>query len=67
MPVEVKDVNEFLKIAERASECRVKRLKDVVKLKLRTKRYLYTLKVKAGDEEEILNKIKSLNLKIVEL
>lgn len=67
MPVEIKDVNEFLKIAERANECRVKRLKDVVKLKLRTKRYLYTLKVRPGEEDAILERIKSLNVKIVEV
>ena len=67
MPVELHDVNEFLKVAERASECRVKRLGDVVKLKLRTKRYLYTLKVDAKLADEILEKVKGLNLRVVEV
>lgn len=58
MPIEVKNKEEFLKIAERALECRVKRLKDTVKLKLRTKKYLYTLKVKPEEADEILKEIK---------
>ena len=57
MPKEVKSVDEFLEIAKRASECRVKRLGDVVKLKLRTSRYLYTLKVDPSTAEELLKKI----------
>jgi len=67
MPIEVKNVDEFLEIAKRALECRVKRGKDYVKLKLRTKRYLYTLKVKPENVDEILGKVKELNVKIVEL
>ena len=44
MPREIKTEEEFLEIVERASECRVKRLRDSVKLKLRTPGYLYTFK-----------------------
>ena len=59
MPREVKSVEEFLKLAERAEECRVKRLKDgVVKLKLRTPRYLYTLKVESGEVEAVLRQLR---------
>ena len=58
MPKEIFDPDEFLRIAERASECRIKRLGDVMKLKLRTRRYLYTLKVSVEEGEELLKKIK---------
>ncbi|MHA1595345.1 MAG: hypothetical protein ACTSXJ_06815 [Candidatus Baldrarchaeia archaeon] len=57
MPKEIKSVEEFLEIAKRASECRVKRLGDIVKLKLRTRRYLYTLKTDPATAEELLKKI----------
>ncbi|RLI10380.1 hypothetical protein DRO25_03465 [Candidatus Bathyarchaeota archaeon] len=58
MPAEIFDINKFVEISERADYCIVKRLKDVVKLKLRTARRLYTLKadpVKAG---EIIKKLR---------
>ncbi len=56
MPKEVKTVEEFLEAAKRAKECRVKRSfiyvkteqgvekKPILKVKARTRRYLYTLK-----------------------
>ncbi len=55
MPKEVRDPEEFLKVASRASECRVKlgvtrveteegrRKKRVLKVKARTPSYLYTI------------------------
>jgi len=55
MPVEIRDRKEFIKIVERAEECRVKESKRIVKtesgvetrkilkIKARTKRYLYTI------------------------
>ena len=58
MPKEIFDPDEFLALAEKARECRVKRLGDVMKLKLRTRRYLYTLKVSVEEGEELLKKIK---------
>ncbi|MBS7641699.1 MAG: hypothetical protein QXQ29_06860 [Candidatus Bathyarchaeia archaeon] len=61
MPREVSDVEEFVKLSEKAEYCLVKtnHRDGSVKLKLRTKRYLYTLKVKdANDAETILKKIK---------
>ncbi len=58
MPKEIFNPEKFLRIAERASECRIKRLGDVMKLKLRTRRYLYTLKVSVEEGEELLKKIK---------
>jgi len=57
MPVEIKDVDEFVKISEKAEYCAVKRLKDIVKLKLRTTRKLYTLKVKPSQTDEVLKKL----------
>ncbi len=54
MPKEIFDVEEFIKISERAEYCAIKRLKDVVKLKLRTRKYLYTLKADPEKAEEII-------------
>jgi len=58
MPSELKDAEEFLRISERAGECRVKRLKDMVKLKLRTSKQLYTLSVDPDKAAELLKQIK---------
>jgi|YelNatPaOPRAMG01_1025707.scaffolds.fasta_scaffold01017_21 large subunit ribosomal protein L38e len=58
MPREVFNIEEFLEISARAAECRVKKFKDGVKLKLRTKRMLYTIKLPAEKAEEVLKKIK---------
>ena len=58
MPVEIFDIEKFLKLAELASECRVKRLKDKVKLKLRTSRRLYTIKLDPAKAEDVLKNIK---------
>lgn len=57
MPKEIFDPNEFLTLATEASECRVKKLKDITKLKLRTNRYLYTIKLEPSEADELLNKI----------
>ena len=60
LPTEIMDVDEFVRISERARYCLVKRLKkkDIVKLKLRTRRMLYTLKVKPSEVDEILKRIR---------
>ncbi len=39
-------------------ECRVKRSLDVVKLKLRTPKRLYTLKVKVERADDVLRRLK---------
>ena len=54
MPKELKDVDKFIELSSKATECRVKRVKETVKLKLRTIRYLYTLKVDPQGAEEII-------------
>ena len=58
MPAEIFDADEFLTLAEKATECRVKRLGDTMKLKLRTSSRLYTIKLDKSKGEEILGKIK---------
>ena len=63
MPAEMTDAEEFVRVSERATECRVKRLKDVVKLKLRTQRQLYTLRV---DPEKAADLLKQVKCEIIE-
>jgi len=58
MPSEVADFEEFVRISERASECRVKRLRDVVKLKLRTPSRLYTILLQPDKAAEALKQVK---------
>jgi len=58
MPAQINDVEEFVRISERAEECRVKRLEDVVKLKLRTPSRLYTMKLNAEEAAEVLKRLK---------
>jgi ferritin-like protein len=57
MPSEISDPEKFVTISGSADYCSVKRLKDVVKLKLRTSRKLYTLKVEPMKAEEIIKKL----------
>ncbi|MEM2440487.1 MAG: 50S ribosomal protein L38e [Candidatus Bathyarchaeia archaeon] len=58
MPTEIFDIDKFVEISERAEYCAVKRLKDVVKLKLRTSKMLYTLKVDPSKAEEVIKKLR---------
>jgi hypothetical protein len=64
MPKEIKDPDELLRLSEKAVEARIKRLKDVVKIKIRTPQYLYVMKTKPDVAEEIL---KRLHCTIVEV
>jgi len=64
MPAEVLDVELFMKLAEEAEVCRVVRSGNEVKLKLRTPRKLYTMKMESPRADELL---KSLKCKVVEL
>ncbi|MGQ9551984.1 MAG: hypothetical protein ACUVUE_06100 [Candidatus Bathycorpusculaceae bacterium] len=57
MPSEIFDVEKFVEMSGRAEYCSVKRLKEVVKLKLRTPRRLYTLKVEPGRAEEVIKRL----------
>ncbi|MHA1386654.1 MAG: hypothetical protein ACTSR3_23110 [Candidatus Helarchaeota archaeon] len=58
MPKQIQDIKEFINRSENAEECRVKRLKDAVKLKLRTKKKLYVLKIDPSEAESIIKKLK---------
>jgi len=58
MPAEISNVDEFVAMSAKAKSCSVKRLKETVKLKLRTPRMLYTLKIEPLRAEEIIKKLK---------
>ncbi len=57
MPEEIKDISKLDDIIARATECRVKRVGDEVKLKFRTKHKLYTIKVPVNEAEAIRARI----------
>jgi hypothetical protein len=58
MPEDVRDIEKFIKLSEGAEICRIKRTKDVVKLKLRTSKSLYTLKIEPSKLDETVKKLK---------
>jgi hypothetical protein len=58
-----KEIEDFVKLSKEAKECRVKRIGETVKLKLRTGRYLYTMKLKPDKAEEI---VKNLGCPVIE-
>jgi hypothetical protein len=57
MPSEITDVDKFVAMSAKAKQCHVKRLKDTVKLKLRTPSQLYTLKIEPLRADEIIKKL----------
>ena len=57
MPSEILDTDKFVEISGHAEYCAVKRMKDIVKLKLRTSAQLYTLKIAPIRAEEIIKKL----------
>lgn len=58
LPKEIFDPEQFIELSKNAIEYRMKALNDEVKFKLRTNKYLYTLKVDKKKAEEIKGKIK---------
>lgn len=58
MPEEIHDVDKFVEAAERAEYCSIKRLRRAVKLKVRTPKKLYTIKVEPTKAEEIIKKLR---------
>jgi ferritin-like protein len=58
MPSEIFDVEKFVAVSAKAKYCQVKRLKETVKLKLRTSSRLYTLKVEPINADEVIKKLK---------
>ncbi|MEA2071813.1 MAG: hypothetical protein U9O98_11065 [Asgard group archaeon] len=57
MPHEIKDLSKLDEVIERATECRVKRIGDQVKMKFKTKHKLYTIKVSVDEAEAIRARI----------
>ncbi len=57
VPAEIFDSDKFVEISAKADYCDVKRLEDSVKLKLRTAKRLYTLKVEPVKAEEIIKRL----------
>ena len=55
MPAEITNAEKFIEMSASAKFCVVKRLKTEVKLKLRTPKRMYTLKVEPGKAEETIN------------
>ena len=66
MPEELKSKEEFMTTLRLASVCYVKRVKnsEIVKLKLRTKKRLYTFKTNPKEANEIVS---NLNIPVEEL
>ncbi len=58
MPQEIRDIEKFIQISDRAYYCDIKRVTRVVKLKLRTPGRLYTLKVNPNKAEEIVKRLR---------
>lgn len=58
MPREIRSEEEFTKLVPRAVEVRVKRLRDAVKLKLRTPQSLYTFKCDPATADRLLSGLK---------
>ena len=58
MPKQIHDIERFLEMTEDATECRVKRSSEKVKLKLRTTKYLYTLILEPQKAEEVIQRVK---------
>jgi len=66
MPKEITNIDEIDEIVKRAYEIRIKRHPDVVKVKFRTRKYLYTLKLSPEEFEKIFPKLKELGITIRE-
>lgn len=58
LPVEVFDVDEFVRLSEFAEVCRIKRVGGFVKLKLRTHGRLYTLKLEPSEAEGVIERMR---------
>lgn len=58
MPSEITNIDQFVELSEGAMECRVKRAQDMVKLKLRTSKQLYTHKVKVERADDVIKRLK---------
>ena len=57
MPVEVFDKEKFIELSANATECKIKKNIDNTKLKLRTPRYMYTIKLDPVEADELAGKL----------
>ncbi|MEM3383229.1 MAG: hypothetical protein QXL52_00850 [Nitrososphaerales archaeon] len=58
MPKQIFNANDFKKLLEKAKECRVMRIGDKAKLKLRTSKMLYVFITSKGEANELLKSSK---------
>ncbi len=63
MPEEIFELEEFLQLVPFASECRVKTVprENTTKVKLRTRRKLYTYKIETSGLRALLDQIRKIN------
>jgi len=57
MPKEISDAEEFIKLSGDAEECRIKNNYGNIKLKLRTGKYLYTLKLEPAEAQSVISRL----------
>jgi hypothetical protein len=57
VPVEVFDKEKFIELSGKATECKIKKNEDNTKLKLRTPRYMYTIKLDPAEADELAGKL----------
>ncbi len=57
MPVEVFEKEKFIGLSEKATDCIIKKNSDNTKLKLRTSKYLYTIKMDPSEADEVISKL----------
>ena len=57
MPVEIFDQEKFIELSDIAIEFKIKKNKDNTKLKLRTLKYLYTIKLDPTSADELIKKL----------
>ena len=64
MPIEIRDREKFIELSAKASEIRVvrKEREGIAKVKARTRRYLYTIKVPLKELNSFLKELKCSNI-----
>ena len=67
MPKEIVNIDEVDEILTRTREIRVKKYPNLVKVKFRTRRYLYTLKLTPEEYEKIRPRLMELGIEIKDL
>jgi len=64
MPKEILNIEELDEIIPKTLEVRVKKHENFIKVKFRTKKYLYTIKLSEREADALLAKIKELGIPI---